>query len=153
MILGTGDARYENALAQEGRRAPKRLAVRIAFDEAAAHRIEGGADAFLMPSRYEPCGLNQMYSLRYGTVPVVRATGGLDDTVTEDDATTRSGNGFKFGPYTPAALLAAVRRALDVYSPPDRVAHGRRGGHGMRLLLARAVRPNLELYRRLVTAA
>ncbi len=117
-ILGNGDVRYEHALAAEGRRAPERLAVRIAYDTAAAHHVEAGADAFLMPSRYEPCGLNQMYSLRYGTVPVVRATGGLDDTVTEFDPTTGHGNGFKFTPYTPEALLDAVRRALDVYHRP-----------------------------------
>jgi starch synthase len=117
-ILGNGDARYEHALAAEGRRAPERLAVRIAYDTAAAHQVEAGADAFLMPSRYEPCGLNQMYSLRYGTVPVVRATGGLDDTVTEFDPTTGHGNGFKFTPHTPEALLDAVRRALDVYHRP-----------------------------------
>jgi starch synthase len=118
VILGSGDARYESALAAEGRRAPDRLAVRIAFDEPAAHRIEGGADAFLMPSRYEPCGLNQMYSLRYGTVPVVRATGGLDDTISEFDPVSGRGNGFKFAPYTPEALLGAIRRALDVYHRP-----------------------------------
>jgi starch synthase len=118
VILGSGDARYERALAAEGRRAPDRLAIRIAFDEAAAHSVEAGADACLMPSRYEPCGLNQMYSLRYGTVPVVRATGGLDDTVRDYDPTTGAGNGFKFAAYTPDALLAAVRRALDVYHHP-----------------------------------
>lgn len=118
VILGKGDARYEAALATEGRRTPERLAARIAFDDIAAHQIEAGADAFLMPSRYEPCGLNQMYSLRYGTVPVVCATGGLDDTVTEFDATTGRGNGFKFAACTPDALLGAVRRALDAYHRP-----------------------------------
>jgi starch synthase len=114
-LLGNGDARYEQQLAAEGRRAPDRLAIRIAFDTAAAHQVEAGADAFLMPSRYEPCGLNQMYSMRYGTVPIVRATGGLDDTVEEFDPTTGSGTGFKFTPYTPDAFLGAVRRALEVY--------------------------------------
>ena len=117
-ILGNGDARYEHALSSEGRRAPERLAVRIAYDTAAAHQIEAGADAFLMPSQYEPCGLNQMYSLRYGTVPIVRATGGLDDTVTEFDPTSGRGNGFKFTPYTSEALLGAIRRAVDVYHRP-----------------------------------
>jgi starch synthase len=117
-ILGNGDARYEHELAAAARPAPGRLAVRIAYDTAAAHQVEAGADAFLMPSRYEPCGLNQMYSLRYGTVPVVRATGGLDDTVTEFDSTTGRGNGFKFAAYTPQALLGAIRRAVDVYHRP-----------------------------------
>jgi starch synthase len=114
-VLGNGDARYEQQLVAEGRRAPDRLAIRIAFDTAAAHQVEAGADAFLMPSRYEPCGLNQMYSMRYGTVPIVRATGGLDDTVEEFDPVTHRGTGFKFAPYTPDALLGAVRRALDAY--------------------------------------
>src|SRR5262249_8987089 len=82
-ILGNGDARYEHELWSAGQRAPDRLATRIAFDTAASHQVEAGADAYLMPSRYEPCGLNQMYSLRYGTVPVVRATGGLNDTVVD----------------------------------------------------------------------
>jgi starch synthase len=119
-ILGNGDVRYEQLLAAEGRRAPERLAIRIAFDPAAAHQVEAGADAFLMPSRYEPCGLNQLYSMRYGTVPVVRATGGLADTVGEFDATTGRGTGFTFVPYTPEALLGAVQRAVDAYHrPPD----------------------------------
>jgi starch synthase len=86
--------------------------VRIGFDDGLAHRIEAGADMFLMPSRYEPCGLNQIYSLRYGTVPVVRATGGLDDTIDED-------TGFKFAEYSGLALADAVRRAVQAFSVPD----------------------------------
>src|SRR5204863_7646297 len=112
VILGRGDERYERWLADAARREPTRLAVRLAYDPALAHQVEAGADAFLMPSRYEPCGLNQMYSLRYGTVPVVRATGGLDDTVTDFDAMSGIGNGFKFRPYAADALLGAVRRAI-----------------------------------------
>jgi starch synthase len=96
---------------------PGRVAVRIGFDNALAHRIEGGSDLFLMPSRYEPCGLNQIYSLRYGTVPVVRAAGGLDDTIEE-------GTGFKFVEYTGAALLSAVRAAVAAYTD-------RKGWQGM----------------------
>jgi starch synthase len=117
-ILGSGDGVYEERLTAEGRRAPDRLAIRIAFDTATSHQVEAGADAFLMPSRYEPCGLNQMYSMRYGTVPIVRATGGLDDTVDEFDATTGRGTGFKFAPYAPDALLGAVRRARETYHCP-----------------------------------
>jgi starch synthase len=82
-----------------------------------AHHIEAGADMFLMPSRFEPCGLNQLYSLRYGTVPIVRATGGLNDTV-EDVAAGESGTGFKFRDYTPDALVSTVRRALSAYRDP-----------------------------------
>jgi len=108
VILGAGDPYYEDRLRRLAAEHPQRVFVRIAFDNAFAHKIEAGADMFLMPSRYEPCGLNQIYSLRYGTVPIVRATGGLDDTV---DETT----GFKFADYSAAALLDAVRRALAAY--------------------------------------
>jgi starch synthase len=113
-ILGTGSSAYEEAFARAAARHPGQVAARLGFDEALAHRIEAGADLFLMPSRFEPCGLNQMYSLRYGTVPVVRAIGGLEDTVEDYDGWNR-GTGFKFGEYTPQALLLAVRRALDAY--------------------------------------
>jgi len=111
-VLGSGDRAYEEALTRTARAAPDRMAARIGFDEPLAHRVEAGADLFLMPSRFEPCGLNQMYSLRYGTVPVVRAVGGLDDTVEDYDGWSR-GMGFKFRDYTPSALLLATRRALE----------------------------------------
>ncbi|MBI4442120.1 MAG: glycosyltransferase, partial [Acidobacteria bacterium] len=101
-------------------RYPGKVAVRIAYDNTLAHKIEGGADMFLMPSRYEPCGLNQIYSLRYGTVPVVRATGGLDDTIEEFDPQTGDGTGFKFTEYSGGAMLEAMERALAVYAQPDR---------------------------------
>ena len=114
-LLGNGEPRYEALLTTLARRFPDRVFAAIGFDEGLAHTIEAGADAFLMPSRFEPCGLNQMYSLRYGTVPIVRATGGLEDTVEDYDPRTGSGTGFKFADYTPAAMLAAIRRALDVY--------------------------------------
>jgi starch synthase len=113
-VLGTGQKAYEEALGRAAGERPDRIAARIGFDEPLAHRIEAGADLFLMPSQYEPCGLNQMYSLRYGTVPVVRAVGGLEDTVEDFDGWQR-GTGFKFREYTPAALLVALRRALDAY--------------------------------------
>jgi starch synthase len=113
-VLGSGDPVYEQALGAAARARPGRMGVQIGFDEGLAHRLEAGGDAFLMPSRFEPCGLNQMYSLRYGTVPVVRAVGGLEDTVEDYDGWNR-GTGFKFRDYTPAALLLAVRRCLDAY--------------------------------------
>jgi starch synthase len=113
VVLGTGDARYEGLLSNLAGAYPKKFAVKLAYDEALAHRIEAGADIFLMPSRYEPCGLSQIYSLRYGTVPVVRATGGLDDTI---DRTT----GFKFEEYSADAMLAALRSALEIYGDPAR---------------------------------
>ena len=108
VVLGTGDPRYEQWLRELAAAHPQKVAVRIGFDNRLAHKIEAGADIFLMPSRYEPCGLNQIYSLRYGTVPVVRATGGLDDTIDES-------TGFKFRPYTAEAFLGAVRAALAAY--------------------------------------
>jgi starch synthase len=115
VILGTGDAKYEKQFASLGKKHPGRLGVRVAFDNALAHKIEAGADLFLMPSKYEPCGLNQMYSLKYGTIPVVRATGGLDDTIKEFNPETGRGNGFKFNVYSSAELIKAVKRARYLY--------------------------------------
>lgn len=115
VILGSGDDLYQRELSALARRHQGRMAVRIGFDPGLAHKIEAGADIFLMPSRYEPCGLNQMYSLKYGTIPIVRATGGLDDSIQEFDPETLRGNGFKFKPYTAAALISCVRTALAVY--------------------------------------
>jgi starch synthase len=114
VLLGSGRHEYEELFRGAAREHPERLAVRIGFDEGLAHRIEAGADAFVMPSRFEPCGLNQMYSLRYGTIPIVRAVGGLDDTVEDYDG-YRSGTGFKFRDYNPGALLTVIRRALDIH--------------------------------------
>jgi starch synthase len=120
VALGAGEPHYEELFRRLAERFPKRVAVRVAYDNALAHQIEAGADMLLMPSRYEPCGLNQIYSLKYGTVPVVRATGGLDDTVEMFDPRTGAGTGFKFSSYTAEALVDAVRQALHVYknSPP-----------------------------------
>jgi starch synthase len=115
VLLGTGEPRYEDLWRDLAARHPTTIGVRIGFDEGRAHLIEGGADLFLMPSRFEPCGLNQMYSLRYGTVPVVRATGGLYDTVQDVDSQSGAGTGFTFDEYSPRALLGALRRALDMF--------------------------------------
>jgi starch synthase len=112
VALGTGDPEYEEFFQDLAAHYPGRIAVRIGFDNGLAHRVEAGADMFLMPSHYEPCGLNQIYSLRYGTVPVVRATGGLDDTIEVD-------TGFKFAEYAGPALLGAVRTAVEAFSSPD----------------------------------
>jgi len=115
-VLGTGERRYEELFETLANEFPGRLGVRIGYDNELAHKIEAGADMFLMPSRYEPCGLNQIYSLKYGTVPIVRATGGLDDTVESFDVEHGTGTGFKFEPYTGAALLDAVRLALHHFT-------------------------------------
>jgi starch synthase len=115
-VLGTGERRYEELFETLANEFPGRVGLRIAYDNELAHKIEAGADMFLMPSRYEPCGLNQIYSLKYGTVPIVRATGGLDDTVESFDVQHGTGTGFKFEPYTGAALLDAVRQALHHFT-------------------------------------
>ena len=118
VVLGTGERRYETALAALAADDPGRVAVRIGYDEALAHQIEAGADAFVMPSRFEPCGLNQMYSLRYGTVPIVHRAGGLADTVvdaTRETLAAGTATGIVFAPAAADALVAAMRRAVDLY--------------------------------------
>ncbi len=115
VVLGSGEEAYERSLGEAARRRPGRMAFRTGHEEELAHRIEGGADMFLMPSRYEPCGLNQMYSLRYGTVPVVRAVGGLADTVVDLDEEPERANGFVFRAYEPAEVLKTVRRAARIW--------------------------------------
>lgn len=113
--LGAGEAKYEKLFRELAMAYPAKFSVRVAYDNILAHKVEAGADIFLMPSRYEPCGLNQIYSLKYGTVPVVRATGGLDDTIEAYDPATGSGTGFKFQPYDGPSLLGAIRLALSFF--------------------------------------
>ncbi len=118
VVVGSGDGRYEQMWRSLAAHRPSRIGAAIGFDERLAHLVEGGADLFLMPSRYEPCGLNQMYSLRYGTVPIVRATGGLVDSVAAWNAATRTGTGFLFAEYSGLAMLETLREALRVYGQP-----------------------------------
>jgi starch synthase len=113
VILGNGEEYYERLLAEMATRYPSKVRVQVKFDNVVAHKIEAGADMFLMPSRYEPGGLNQIYSLKYGTVPIVRATGGLDDTI--DEQPDGGGNGFKFWGYDASALMDALLRALATF--------------------------------------
>jgi starch synthase len=119
VVLGSGDRLYEEMFQRLNKQFPNKIAAKVAFDNAIAHKIEAGADMFLMPSRYEPCGLNQMYSLKYGTVPIVRATGGLDDTIEPWDARTGKGTGFKFSEYNGEALLLTIKHALLAYQDPS----------------------------------
>jgi starch synthase len=119
VILGTGDQKIQDFLKDAQKKYPGRLGLMIAFDERTAHTIYAGSDLFLIPSRYEPCGLTQMYALKYGTIPVVRATGGLDDTIQDFRAAGRTGNGFKFEDAAPEALLTSLRQALEIYSRLD----------------------------------
>jgi starch synthase len=122
-VLGSGEPSFEQMFRQIRDAFPDRVGLRLGYDDALAHRIEAGSDMFLMPSRYEPCGLNQIYSLRYGTVPVVRATGGLDDTI---DAET----GFKFWEYSGYALLLAMQAALHAWTDRERWTRMMRTGMG-----------------------
>jgi starch synthase len=119
-MLGNGERRFEDALRTLAARYSDRVSATIGFDERLAHLIEAGADMFLMPSRFEPCGLNQLYSLRYGTVPIVRSTGGLNDTVVDADELPGKGTGFKFRDYTPQALVEAVVRAGRAFQDTGR---------------------------------
>ena len=120
VLLGTGDPKYHELFQKIAMDYPQKAGINLKFDNALAHQIEAGSDMFLMPSRYEPCGLNQMYSLRYGAVPVVRSTGGLADTITDFNEQTRNiANGFAFESYTPRALLDTIRRAVRTFYTAD----------------------------------
>jgi starch synthase len=123
VFLGSGEARYEEFLTAAAQQYPERIGVRLGFNDALAHQIEAGSDAFLMPSRYEPCGLSQLYSMRYGTLPIVRATGGLRDTVVPFDPRTGQGTGFVFQEASAEALLTAVWDALVVFFTAPVVWH------------------------------
>jgi starch synthase len=120
VILGTGEEVFQKVLSSAKEGFPGSLGLKIAYDESLSHKIYAGSDMFLIPSRYEPCGLTQMYSLRYGTVPVVRATGGLDDTIQEYDPARGTGNGFKFQEYASTALLSSLQKATVLYRQKER---------------------------------
>jgi len=115
VALGAGDKQYEDLFLRLNKQFPHKIAVKVAYDNAIAHKIEAGSDMFLMPSKYEPCGLNQIYSLKYGTIPIVRATGGLDDTIEPWDARTGRGTGFKFAEYSGEALLLTIKQAVQAF--------------------------------------
>lgn len=119
-LLGSGEPRYQDFFSHAAAQFPSKVGVRLGFDEPLAHRIEAGADIFLMPSLYEPCGLNQMFSLKYGTIPIVRAVGGLKDTVEDYDEAASTGTGFVFESYDPQELWKTINRALQLF--PDKRA-------------------------------
>lgn len=143
VALGSGEAQYEKLFLDLAAARPDRVGVHIGYNDPLAHKIEAGSDMFLMPSRYEPCGLNQFYSLRYGTVPVVRATGGLDDSV--DDET-----GFKFSEYTADALLEALHRAVELYADRPRWEQMMRAGMAKDFSWNRSAAEYSALYQRLI---
>jgi starch synthase len=152
VMLGTGETKFEKAFQDLAKRYASKAAVKIAFEESLSHRVEAGCDFFLMPSQFEPCGLNQMYSLRYGTVPVVRRTGGLDDTVIDVRDNADTANGIKFDDYSAAALAKGIRKALALYEQPEVLAHFRRNGMTADFSWERTEGEYLEVYRQALDA-
>jgi len=155
LVLGSGDADLEQALHQQSQRHPGRVAVHLGYDEALAHRIFAGSDVTLVPSLFEPCGLTQMYGLKYGSLPLVREVGGLADTVTDADLATledQTATGFVFGPFTDAAYQHALRRAFALYRKPAAWARVRQTGMRQPLGWAPAAQAYRALYQRLVAA-
>ena len=146
VLLGSGSSAYERGYAELARRFPSKVAVRVDYDEALAHRIEAACDFYLMPSRFEPSGLNQMYSLRYGAIPIVRATGGLDDSVIDLTEDATRADGIKFREYSARALAKAIRKALALYQQPDLLRQYRR--HAMKTVFSweRALGEYLKAY-------
>jgi starch synthase len=148
VLLGSGAPVYEKAYLSLARRYPGKVAIRLGFDQCLSHRIEAACDFYLMPSRFEPCGLNQMYALRYGGIPVVRVTGGLDDTVVDISENAELANGIKFSQYSPRALAKAMRKALVLYAEPKLLRHFRRNAMACDFSWARVVEQYLKAYQR-----
>ena len=144
--LGSGEKQYENFWQMLRDRAPHRVGIYRGYSEPLAHLIEAGSDMFMMPSKFEPCGLNQMYSLRYGTVPIVRAVGGLDDTVQNWDAVSQTGNGFKFGAYRADRFLEKIYEALFAYGDKETWRKIQRNGMSVDNSWENAARKYVELY-------
>jgi starch synthase len=149
-LLGNGLPMYETAFQQLAARHPEKVAVRVGFDRGLSHRIEAGADFFLMPSRFEPCGLNQMYSLRYGTVPIVRITGGLDDTVADISEGADAADGIKFGEYSSRALAKSIRKALALFAEPNLLLHYQLNGMAADFSWERTAEKFVDTYRRAI---
>lgn len=147
-ILGTGEKKYEELLAKAAVENPEHVGLKLAYDNALAHQIEAGSDFFLMPSRYEPCGLNQMISLKYGTIPIVRATGGLDDSIV--DFTGKAGTGFKLADLTVVELIAIIDRAIAVYKNAAQWKKLTADAMAADFSWTRSAREYQELYQRLM---
>ncbi len=149
-LLGSGAPEFENGYRELAKRFPDKVAVRFGYDEKLAHRIEAGCDFFLMPSRFEPCGLNQMYSLRYGTIPIVRATGGLDDSVADFFEVRHQATGIKFYEYSARALAKAIRKALAIYQEPKLISQYRQAGMKADYSWEASVAKYLNVYEKLL---
>lgn len=150
VVLGSGEARYESFFARLARDYPRAVSFKAGYDEAHAHWIEAASDMFVMPSLYEPCGLNQMYSLRYGTVPIVRRTGGLADSVEHFDPATGRGTGIVFDEFESKALRRALERALELYANPVAWARLVKNGMAVDFSWTKQSAEYVALYRRLV---
>jgi len=146
VLLGSGSPVFERGYQELAARFPGKVAVRIGYDEGLSHRIEAACDFFIMPSQFEPCGLNQMYSLRYGTIPIVRATGGLDDTVIDFAQDAARANGIKFQEYSARALAKAMRKALMIYGQPALLRRFRQNGMKMDFSWDKTVNEYLKVY-------
>jgi starch synthase len=146
ILLGSGSPIFERGYLELAARFPNKVAVRIGYDEGLSHRIEAGCDFYLMPSHFEPCGLNQMYSLRYGTIPIVRATGGLDDSVIDINQDAARANGIKFQEYSARALAKAIRKALAVYGQPELLRRYRQNAMKADFSWEQTVRQYLNVY-------
>jgi starch synthase len=148
VLLGTGEQKYHDLFTEVSRKYPQKAGIRIAYDDRLAHKIEAGADFFLMPSKYEPCGLNQIYSLKYGTIPIVRATGGLDDTIVNYAPATGKGNGFKFVRYDAKEFLNQMKVAIGFYSQPGHWKQLLRNAMAADFSWQRSAEAYLRLYRK-----
>ena len=150
VLLGSGSPVLEKAFQNLARRHPDKVAARIGYDHPLSHRIEAGCDFYLMPSRFEPCGLNQMYSLRYGTIPIVRATGGLDDSIIDPTEELERANGIKFYEYSSRALAKAIRKALVLYAEPRLFRQFRKNAMSADFSWERTTGEYLGVYRRIL---
>ncbi len=150
VLLGTGEQKYHDLFNRIGQKYPQKAGIRIAYDDRLAHKIEAGADLFLMPSKYEPCGLNQIYSLKYGTIPIVRATGGLDDTISHYDPSTGTGNGFKFTRYDPKDFLSQIKTAMSLYVQPEHWTRLIRNAMASDFSWQKSAEAYLQLYRKAI---
>jgi starch synthase len=150
VLLGTGQTEYEKAYQGLAARFPTKVAVKIGYDHGLAHRIEAGCDFYLMPSKFEPCGLNQLYSLRYGTIPIVRATGGLDDSIIDLIEDVDKANGIKFFEYSSRAFVKALRKAILLYENPELLHRIRVNGMNADFSWKRTAQEYLRLYQRVL---
>jgi starch synthase len=152
VLLGSGSPEFERAYSSLANRYPQKVAVTLGFNQGLSHRIEAASDFFLMPSRFEPCGLNQMYSQRYGAIPIVRVTGGLDDTITDLTENESKADGIKFREYSVRALAKAMRKALVIYENEPLLTHMRRNAMQADFSWERTGRDYVKAYRRILQA-